>query len=66
MTSAELVALLSGTPPPIVFDVRTGEEFARSHLPGSTLLPWSDPQRFVSELPAEKSQTLVFYCNGPT
>ena len=66
VTSDDLVAMLCDPQAPTVFDVRSGEEFGRAHLPGSTLLPWTDATRFVAGLPAEKTEVIVFYCNGPT
>ena len=67
VTADEVVALLTGPVPVRVVDVRLEAEYARAHIPGSVLSPWEkDAERFVATLPADKSVTLVLYCNGPT
>jgi len=45
-----------------VFDVNSRESWSKGHVPGARNL---DPQAYrVTDLPADKDATLVFYCSN--
>lgn len=60
------------------FDVRSRDDFSKAHIQGARTLPYqenseSSPDfnasldRFeLAQLPPNKGQTVIFYCNGPT
>jgi rhodanese-related sulfurtransferase len=46
-----------------VFDVNSSQSWVKGHVPGAMHL---DPADFKdSDLPADKNDTLVFYCSSP-
>ena len=59
-----------------VFDVRVGEEYDVSHVPGAIHLPYGESSakevdfdhaedKFsLNQLPADKNQALIMYCDG--
>ena len=38
----------------VIVDVRSPEEYAARHIPGATLAPVDDIERFIGELPRDK------------
>ncbi len=56
--------MLIGENPPVLFDVRSEEEFAVSHLNHAIrLAPDTDPQAFLDEYGALlEKRTVIFYC----
>ncbi len=59
---AEVAARL-GQPGFFVFDNNGESRWKRSHVPGARNL---NPHLFAaSDLPSDKTATLVFYCSGP-
>lgn len=62
LTVAEVAARL-GEPNFHVFDNNGAGRWQRSHVPGATNL---NAYTFeASDLPADRTATLVFYCSGP-
>lgn len=62
LTVAEVAARL-GQPGFFVVDNNGHARWQRSHVPGARNL---NPHSFVeSDLPPDRSATLVFYCSGP-
>ena len=57
------VAARLGQPGFFVFDNNGAARWARSHVPGAKNVNAYDYP--ASELPADTSATLVFYCSGP-
>ncbi len=54
-----------GSPPPIL-DVRSGGEFAESHVPGAVHIPFYSVLSRSGELPVREGEPLVVYCeHGP-
>ena len=45
-----------------VFDVNSRQSWMKAHVPGARSL---DPDYKDSDLPADKGDTLVFYCSNP-
>lgn len=62
LTVAEVAARL-GTPGFHVFDNNGAGRWKRSHVPGAKNLNAYSFER--SDLPADDTATLVFYCSGP-
>jgi rhodanese-related sulfurtransferase len=62
LSVAEVAARL-GQPSFHVFDNNGHGRWARSHVPGAKHLNAYNYD--ASELPADKTATLVFYCSGP-
>jgi hypothetical protein len=62
LTVAEVASRL-GQPGFHVFDNNSAPRWKRSHVPGAKNL---SPYQFgASDLPADTTATLVFYCSGP-
>jgi rhodanese-related sulfurtransferase len=61
LTSREAADLIRSRQP-LVLDVRTRREYARGHLPGSTLIPVQELQRRLPELSAYRQREILIYC----
>lgn len=46
----------------IILDVRTPEEYAAGHIPGSVNIPYTHLPSRVSELPGAADKDIVLYC----
>lgn len=64
ITAAELTALLTGSNPPFLLDVRELAEYAQQHLPGAVLLPLGELATRAAEVP--RGRPVVVYCQGGT
>jgi len=68
IATEELAAKLAAPPSSrnfVLVDARTQVEFSETHLPGAVLVP---ARLVAAKLPAlvkNKSQAVIFYCNGP-
>ena len=58
----ELSSKLAGTPPPLVIDLRSPEEFAAGSIPGAKNLPWSPEcaEQIAARVP--RATGVVFIC----
>lgn len=56
--------MLAAGVPLLVFDARNPEEYQEVHIKGAMSLPEPRFVEYTHLLPADKSATLVFYCNG--
>jgi cysteine synthase/rhodanese-related sulfurtransferase len=54
--------LLDGSPPPVVIDVRTGEEYQQERMEGSINIPLDDLPA-ARDLPRDKGAPIVTVCN---
>jgi cysteine synthase/rhodanese-related sulfurtransferase len=54
--------LLDGSPPPVVIDVRTGEEYQQERMEGSINIPLDDLAA-ARDLPRDKGAPIVTVCN---
>jgi cysteine synthase/rhodanese-related sulfurtransferase len=54
--------LLDGSPPPVVIDVRTGEEYQEERMEGSINIPLDDLSA-AGDLPRDKGAPIVTVCN---
>lgn len=54
-------AIAGGAP---VIDVRTDAEFQQGHLPGAVNIPFDQIASRLTELPSDKSRTIVLYCRS--
>jgi rhodanese-related sulfurtransferase len=59
-----LQAMLGSDAPPVLLDVRTGEEFARGHLAQARHIPLAELPQRVNEL--ARDTPLVAYCLSGT
>ncbi len=59
---AELSALLGAEDGPLLLDVRTPEEFATGHVPGSLLIPVQELPERLHQIEAYKERGVVAYC----
>lgn len=48
----------------IVLDVRTPEEYAEKHIPGSVLLPLDTIERDAAKALPDKKRTILIYCRS--
>jgi phage shock protein E len=60
LTSPEAKALLAKNGSMVLLDVRTPEEYRQAHLRGSQLIPLSELEKRVQEVP--KNKPLLVYC----
>jgi rhodanese-related sulfurtransferase len=60
LTAAQARKLLSRTPKAFLLDVRTPDEYRQGHLRGAVLVPLSDLERRVREVP--RNRTVLVYC----
>ncbi len=63
ISTAELKQVLANKTEPVV-DVRTPQEYAIAHIPGSIHIYEKDIEQMVNLLP-DKQAVMVTYCNGP-
>jgi rhodanese-related sulfurtransferase/DNA-binding MarR family transcriptional regulator len=63
VTRAELSRRLRDDPPPIVLDVRPGDEFESAHVRGAVSVPLTELRKRLREIPKERE--IVAYCRGP-
>ncbi|MBL4851287.1 MAG: rhodanese-like domain-containing protein [Gammaproteobacteria bacterium] len=57
-----LVARIQSNDAPVVIDVRPEKDYAKGHIPGATNIPYSHLVKFLTEVPAEKGDDIVLYC----
>ncbi len=51
----------------LLIDCRPGDFYAKSHLPTSVSIPWTESREVkLAALPADREQQLIFYCLGST
>lgn len=61
--SVDQVASMLGKPGTFIYDNNSRESFASGHVPGATWLDYDSVK--ASDLPKDKTATLIFYCaNG--
>ena len=48
----------------IVLDVRTPEEYAEKHIPGSVLLPLDSIEKDAARVLPDKKKTILVYCRS--
>lgn len=62
INSKELMALLKGSEPPFLLDVRTPAEFSQGHIHGAHLIPVTDLRARQAEVPTD--QAIVTICHS--
>jgi rhodanese-related sulfurtransferase len=60
VSPAQVQGMLGATPPPVLLDVRSPEEFAAGHIHGALHIPYEDVAQRKSEIP--DSGTIVVFC----
>jgi len=50
----------------ILFDSRPADRFQEGHIPGAISMPFANFDKLPNLLPKDKSQMVIFYCNGFT
>lgn len=60
--ATEVAAMLGGSTPPLVLDVRSESEFAEGHVPGAVLIPHDVLEARIGELGAPRE--IVVYCRS--
>ena len=65
ITTEQLKTLLeTARPKPLVVDARNPEEYDEVHIKDAVNIPVSKLEKDPALLPADRTRTLVFYCNG--
>ncbi len=59
-----LVERINSADAPVVIDVRPAKDYAKGHVPGAKNIPYSHLVKFLTEVPAEKDDEIVLYCEG--
>jgi len=62
--SPDLNVELTGTPTPVLVDVRTAEETATGYIEGALLVPFADFAANLGQLPADKTAPIVVLCQS--
>lgn len=62
--AAELARRIEAGSAPLVLDVRSEEEYARGHIPGSLNIPHDELPDRLGELPIVKSEEVVVHCQS--
>jgi phage shock protein E len=66
ITADVLLQKINNNDAPLILDVRTEDEFSRGHLPGAVNISHAEIFSRLSELPSNKSATVVLHCQaGP-
>ncbi|MCP4406701.1 MAG: hypothetical protein GY807_02880 [Gammaproteobacteria bacterium] len=65
INTQELVKIMIGKAPYNLYDARPVNRFGKAHIPGARPAHPKD-DNFLSLLPENKNDLLVFYCGGPT
>jgi rhodanese-related sulfurtransferase len=66
ITAADLQRRMAATPPPLIVDVRSRDEYARDHIPGAVHIPFSSIGSGLQERGYPREGTVVLYCeHGP-
>ena len=64
ITAAQVKARLDKGDMLTVIDVRTKEEYASGHVPGSILIPFDEIKAKAGQLPQDKNTEIVVYCRS--
>jgi phage shock protein E len=64
ITAAQVKARLDKGDMLTVIDVRTKEEYASGHIPGSILIPFDEIKAKAGQLPQDKNTEIVVYCRS--
>lgn len=59
-----LVERIQSANAPVVIDVRPEKDYAKGHVLGATNIPYSHLVKFLTEVPADKDQEIVLYCEN--
>lgn len=66
VTAEQVVELILSKPGLILIDSRKKSEYAKGHIEGAiSLLNTGMTREDLEKISADKSATLIFYCNGP-
>ncbi len=64
ITAADLAGRVTRGTAPVIFDVRTPEEYAAGHVPGAINLPHTEVAARAAEFAAYKTREVVVYCGS--
>lgn len=64
ITASQVKARLDKGDMLTVIDVRTKEEYASGHVPGSILIPFDEIKAKAGQLPQDKNTEIVVYCRS--
>ena len=64
ITAADLAGRISASDAPVIFDVRTAEEYASGHVPGAINLPHSEVTARIDEISNFKDREVIVYCRS--
>lgn len=59
-----LIKRIQSTNAPVIIDVRPEKDYAKGHVPGATNIPYSHLVKFLTEVPADKDDEIVLYCEN--
>jgi len=59
-----LTDLMQSSKAPLIIDVRSEREYTESHIAGAINIPYSHLVKFLTEVPAEKGDDIVLYCEA--
>ncbi|MBI1927037.1 rhodanese-like domain-containing protein [Candidatus Poribacteria bacterium] len=59
IAASELKRAMESEQPPLVIDIRTPEEYAEGHIPGTVNIPVTEIEKHTNDLP--KDRLLVLY-----
>lgn len=64
ISQRELMQRLDMNTPPLILDVRRGDEFASGHVPGAINIPHNEITAHLDELSTLRNKEIVVYCES--
>ena len=64
ISSVQLAERIRAGWPPVILDVRSGEEFGQGHIPGAINIPHDELAGRLAELSISKSEEIVVHCQS--
>jgi rhodanese-related sulfurtransferase len=64
MKATDVQALVDSTTPPVLFDLRTTDEFASGYIKGSVNIPVNEFFADMTKLPADKGTAIIAVCQS--
>lgn len=64
ISQTELMSRIGDNSSPVILDVRSIEEYNRSHVPGAINIPYDSYQSALAKMKLAKGSQLVVYCES--
>lgn len=64
ISSAEVIARISSTSPPVILDVRSEEEYSEGHIPGARHIAHDMLASRLDEISMDRNSEIIVYCHS--